>query len=36
MRKLEPMAKLNIRKPNMVKLGLVYSKQNLKWMLTML
>ena len=33
MRKLEPIARLNIRRPNMVKQGLVYSKQNRKWML---
>ena len=31
MRKLEPIASLCIRRPNMVKRGLVYSKQNWKW-----
>ena len=33
MRKLEPIARLNIRRPNMVKRGLTYSKQNLDHML---
>ena len=36
MRKLEHIARLNIRRPNMVKQGLVYSKQNQKLMLTRL
>ena len=36
MRKFEPIARLNIRRPNMVKWGLVYSKQNSKWMLARL
>ena len=36
MRKLEPGARLNIRRANMVKQGLMYSKQNWKWMLTRL
>ena len=35
-RKLEPIARLNIRRPNMVKRGLMYLKQNWKWMLTRL
>ena len=34
--KIEPITRLNIRRPNMVKRGLVYSKQNRKWMLTRL
>ena len=33
MQKFEPIARLNIIIPNMVKQGLMYSKQNLKWML---
>ena len=33
MRKLEPIARLKIRRPNMVKRGLTYSKQNLDHML---
>ena len=33
MRKLEPIERLNIRRPNMVKRGLTYSKQNLSHML---
>ena len=36
MQKLEPIARLNIRKPNMVKRGRMYSKQNWKWMLARL
>ena len=33
MRKLEPIARLSIRRANMVKRGLMYSKQKWKWML---
>ena len=36
MRKLEPIARLKIRRPNMVKQRLMYSKQNWKWVLTRL
>ena len=36
MRELEPIARFNIRSPNMVKRGLTCSKQNWKWMLTRL
>ena len=35
-RKLEHIARLNIRRPNMVKPALMYLKQNWKWMLTRL
>ena len=31
--KSEPISRLNIRRPNMVKQGLMYWKQNWKWML---
>ena len=34
--KLEPIERLNIGRPNMVKRGLMYLKQNWKWMLTRL
>ena len=35
-RKLEAIERLNIRRPNMVRRGLMYLKQNWKWMLTRL
>ena len=36
MQKLEPIERLNIGRPNMVKQGLMYLKQSWKWMLTRL
>ena len=35
-RKLEVIERLNIRRPNIVRRGLIYLKQNWKWMLTRL